>query len=73
MTVLVRVSLAVKRHHDHGNPCKGKTLNWGGLYFQKFSRIVIMAGSVKACGQTWCSLYLDQKASKKWTVILSED
>ena len=26
--VLVRISIAVKRHHDHGNSYKGETFHW---------------------------------------------
>jgi len=35
--VLVRVSFAMKRHHDQGNFYKGKHLIGAGLQFQKFS------------------------------------
>ena len=35
--VLVRVSIAVKRHHDNSDTYTGKTFNWGGLHFQRFS------------------------------------
>lgn len=31
MIVLVRVSIAMKRHHDHANSYKEKTFNWAGL------------------------------------------
>ena len=34
---LVRVSTAVKRHHDYGNFVKGKHLTCDGLYIQSFS------------------------------------
>jgi hypothetical protein len=33
----VRVSIAVKRHHDQGNPYRGKHLIGAGLQFQGFS------------------------------------
>ena len=35
--VLVRVFIAVKRHHDQGNTYKGKQLIGAGLQFQRFS------------------------------------
>ena len=35
--VLVWVSIAVKRHHDHSNSYKGKHLTGDGLLFQRFS------------------------------------
>ena len=34
LAVLVRVSVAVKRHHDHGNSHKGKHLIGAGLQFR---------------------------------------
>ena len=37
LIVLVRVSVAAKRHHDHGNSYKGKIFNTGFLHFQRFS------------------------------------
>ena len=37
VVVLVRVSIAVKRHHDHGNSYKGKHFIGAGLWFQRFS------------------------------------
>jgi hypothetical protein len=36
-SVLVRVSIAVERHHNHGNSYKGIHLIEAGLQFQKFS------------------------------------
>ena len=50
--VLVRVSVTVKRHHDHSNSYKGKVFNWDGLHFQKFSPLssfYICSGD----GMTW--------------------
>jgi hypothetical protein len=39
-SVLVRVSIAVKRHHDHGNSYKKKKhLVGAGLQFQRFSSL----------------------------------
>jgi hypothetical protein len=34
ISVLVRVSIALKRHHDHGNSYKGKHLIGAGLRFR---------------------------------------
>lgn len=31
--VLIRFTLAVKRHHNHRNSSKGETYHWGGLLF----------------------------------------
>ena len=39
-TVLVRVSIAVKRHHDQGNSYKRKHLIGAGLEFQRFSPLL---------------------------------
>ena len=36
MGILVRVSIAVKRHLIHGSSYKEKTFNCGGLHFQRF-------------------------------------
>ena len=45
---LVRIAMAVKRHHDHhGNSYKGKL----GL---AYSFRDVMRGSMAACRQTWC-------------------
>ena len=35
----LKVSLAMKRHHDHSNSYKGKHLFQAGLQFQKFSAL----------------------------------
>jgi hypothetical protein len=35
--VLIRVSIAVKRHHGQGNCYKGKCSTLAGLQFQRFS------------------------------------
>jgi hypothetical protein len=37
LNVLVSISIAVKRHHDHSYSYKGKYLIVAGLKFQKFS------------------------------------
>jgi hypothetical protein len=37
LAVLVRVSTAMKRHHDHGNSYKEKHLTRAGVQFQWFS------------------------------------
>jgi hypothetical protein len=50
---LVRVSTAVKGHHDQGNSCKGQ-LDWDWLILSEVPSIIIMAGSMVACRQTWC-------------------
>lgn len=33
VSVLVGVSIAIKRHHDHGNTYKEKTFSWGWLTY----------------------------------------
>lgn len=48
--VLVRVSVAVKRHHGHGTSEQEKSLIVAGLQFQSFIFIVI--GNMVACRQT---------------------
>ena len=40
VTVLVRVSIAVKRHHDQGNSYKGQHLIGAGLHFQTCSPLL---------------------------------
>ena len=61
--VLVRVSIAVKRHHEHGNSSKKNIqLRWL-LTVSEFQSIIIMVGSRAVCRQTWCCLHLDQKAT----------
>jgi hypothetical protein len=37
---LVRVSIAMKRHHDHSNSYKGKQLIRAGFQFQRFSLLL---------------------------------
>jgi hypothetical protein len=37
LVVLVRVSVVVKRHHDHSNLYKGNHLIGDGIQFQRFS------------------------------------
>jgi len=44
-------SIAVKRHHDHGDFYKGKYLIGAGLLFSP--AIDIMAGSMVTYKQTW--------------------
>jgi hypothetical protein len=39
LSVLVRVSVAVKRHRDHSNSYKGKHLIGTGLQVQRFSSL----------------------------------
>jgi hypothetical protein len=48
-TVLVRVSIVVKRHHDHGSSYIGKYLLWGWLTAQSFSPLL-------SWQETWCSV-----------------
>ena len=43
MSVLVGVSSAVKRCHDHGNTYKGETFDWW-LTLSEVRPIIIMAG-----------------------------
>jgi len=38
--VLVKVSITVKRHHDHSNSYKGKHLIGAGLKFQRCSPLL---------------------------------
>lgn len=51
-TVLVKVSIAEKRHDNRGNSYKGQTCNWCGLYLQVMvaCTIIIMVqhGDVQA-------------------------
>ena len=54
MAVLVRVSIAVKRHHDHDNSYKGKHLIRVAYYNAEIQFIIIITGSTAACRQTWC-------------------
>ena len=62
-TVLVRVPIAVKRHHDNGNSYKGKHLMEVVAYSLEVQSIIIMVGSMAACRQTWWRLVLDQKGA----------
>ena len=48
----LKVSISVKRYHDHGNSYKGKHLI-GDLHFQRFSPLSSWWNMV-ACRQTWC-------------------
>ena len=50
--VLVRVSIAAKRHHDHGNSHKGKHLIEAAAYSLENQTFIIMAGSMAAHRQT---------------------
>ena len=49
--VLVRVSIAVKRHYDHGNSYKGKHLIGAGLWFQRFSPLSSWWGAWQHVGR----------------------
>ena len=40
-TVLVRVAVAVKRHHGHSNTYRGKHLFGAGLHFRVWSIIMV--------------------------------
>jgi hypothetical protein len=51
--VFIGVSMAVKRHHDHGIFYKGKHLIGTGLQDQRFCPFSVMVGSMVACKQTW--------------------
>jgi len=44
-SVLVTVSIAVKRHHDWGNSYEGKHLLRTGLQFQRFSPLSLWQGT----------------------------
>ena len=67
---LVRVSVALKRHHDHNNSYKHFT---GLAHSSEVQSIIIMAGSMAVCRQTWCWLHLDQKKTgNRPNVTLSE-
>jgi hypothetical protein len=46
--VLVRVSTAVKRHHDQGDSYKGHHLIGAGLQVLRFKSIIITAGTRQA-------------------------
>ena len=46
MYVLVRVPIAVKRHHDHSNSYKRKAFHWDGL--QSFSPLSSGHGGMQA-------------------------
>ena len=48
VTVLVWVSIAVKRDHDQGNPYKKKTVHWGWLTVLDVQSIIIMRSSIAA-------------------------
>ena len=60
-TVLVRVPIAVKRHHDNGNSYKGKHLMEVVAYSSEVQSIIIMVGSMAACKQIWHWLHVNQK------------
>ena len=51
--VLVSVSIAVKKHHDHGNLNKEKTSSCVGLYLQRSSPISSLC-DLGVCRQTCC-------------------
>jgi hypothetical protein len=52
-TVLIRVSIAVKRHHEHRNFMK-ETISLGLAYSSEVQSIIFMVGSVVAHRQTRC-------------------
>ena len=51
--VLVKVSIAVERQHDHNNSYK-ETFNWGGSLQVRGLVYCHMVGSLVLCRQTWC-------------------
>lgn len=53
MGVLVRVSIPVKGHHDHGKPYKWKYLIRAGLQFRGVGPFSLW-WEAGACRQTWC-------------------
>ena len=63
---LVWVSIAMKRQHDQGNSYKGHLLGW--LILSEIQSIIITAGSVAVCKQTWCwgsqefSIYMERES-----------
>ena len=68
VVVIFRVSIAVKRHHDHGQLLSGKTFIWGFLTGTEVQFTVIMAGSRwhvgrHGAGEKTKVLHLDQKVA----------
>ena len=61
--VLVRVSIAVKRHHDHSSSCKEKHFTEVAVYSSEVQPIMILTANMAAHRLTWCWLHLDQKAT----------
>ena len=65
----LRVSIAVKRHHDHGDSNKGQHLVGDGLQFQRFNPVSFMAESMATYTQAdmvledWRSLHFDPQAA----------
>ena len=53
-SVLVRVTIAMKRHHDHGNFYKEKIFNWDWSTGLEVWSIIIIARSTAALKHTWC-------------------
>ena len=49
--VCLRVSMAVKRHHDHNNSHKGKCLIGPGLQFQRFRPLLSWQEAWQHAGQ----------------------
>ena len=47
--VLVRVSIAVKRHHDQGKLLQRTTFNWCWFTLSEVQSIISMAGSMAVC------------------------
>jgi hypothetical protein len=75
MTVLVRVSIAVKRHHDHGNYYTGKLLIGTGLQFHRFSPLLSSWETWQHIGRLVLEkelrvLHLDRQAAGSRKVVL---
>jgi hypothetical protein len=47
----LRVSIAVKKHHDHGNMYKGRCLIGDGFQFQMFSPLSIWQKAWQSAGR----------------------
>lgn len=41
---IVKVSIAMKRHHGHGKSYKGRAFNWGSFQFSEGQFIIIVVG-----------------------------
>jgi hypothetical protein len=62
--VLITVSIAVTRHHDQGNSCKGELLNGSWLTGSEVQSIISKAGSMAASRQTLEELRVVHLVSK---------